>query len=445
MRSRLLLIALLALQGVLAVLRHGPDSRFGGDEPYYVEKARTIARLGALPRASARDLAIERGEIKGVGDWRPPGYPLLVAICSLGNFEPLALHRRVTVMQLLALAAALWWLFETLMRFVPAGSSAGFGLAVLLGALPWPFEFVGLVGPDSLNASCCLIAVLLLWREQFFAGSLVAALCMFLRPDMLALTPLLIAAAWLVSSRRRSDAFRCAAAFLLVLGLQFGYRAYFTRTLTPDPFGGFNLADRGAYDWAHSWLGTEREGYDFVYGLTNGRLTANLPDRAFANDGERRTVMELVERVRREGYSQEIDAAFARLTAERLRADPLRANIAPRLWHTAHLWLNDETNEQLLVALAHMPRWPRRILIGALLVTKFALLLGFAVAVWKFSGRDPLGRLIVLMAVVVIARTLVIGVALNWMVHRYVLVAWPHILGCVAAAYLARNSRRSIA
>ena len=53
------LIALLIGQLVLAIMN--PPRPVGGDEPYYVNKARTIMESGSLPRAQPIDLAVERG------------------------------------------------------------------------------------------------------------------------------------------------------------------------------------------------------------------------------------------------------------------------------------------------------------------------------------------------------------------------------------------------
>ncbi|HEX7155332.1 MAG TPA: hypothetical protein VF618_27950 [Thermoanaerobaculia bacterium] len=430
-KARVLFACLLVVQAALALIQ--PPSPFVGDEPYYVAKARYLFEHHRFAPAATAALAAERGQTAGTSDWRPQGYPLFVALCSLGDFDAATLRSRVTIVQFLLLAAALWWLFLTLCRFTPS-PRRHFLIAVLLAGLPWPFEFVSLIGADSLTVSLFLFATLLLWRRSFVAGSLLASATFLLRPEMIVLVPVVVGTAVLLEPRRRvRHALLTALAFFAVIGLQVSYRVWFTGEWKPSIFGGLHIVDRGAFAWVHTWLNTENEAYDFVYGLTNGRLITKLPDRAFADKSERDAVTGVLQRVRKEGYSTSADAVFASVAEKRRREAPIRNVVIPRLWRTVHLWVNVETNSQLLHALAAIPRPVRRALLGMLLLLKIALVLAFPFAAVRRFGRDDLGRLVALMAVVVVSRTLLIGMALNWMAHRYMLVAWPHLLGVVSA------------
>jgi hypothetical protein len=316
-------------------------------------------------------------------------------------------------------------------------------MAALLGVVPWPYEFVSLLSPDSLTAAITFFGVIILWRsaEQqsialTFAGALLLSTTFLMRPEMIALVPVVLAAAVLLRNANRGvllmRAATCLGAFAIIIALQMAYRFDFTGR-GPSLFGGLHISDRGAFAWVNTWLGTENEAYNFVYGLSNGQPQDDLPSRAFSNAVERRTVSDAIQTVRRRGYGPDVDAAFQQLAEKRQRDHPFVAIVATRIWHTVHLWINVETNGQLLNALASIPRTLRRPMLGVLALLKLTLLVLFIAGVLR-SKESSAAALVTLFAVVVIGRTLLVGAALNWMAHRYVLTAWLPLLGCALAA-----------
>ena len=437
-RVRLLLVFLLACQGALVVLL--PGARLNGDEPYYAGKARYFFEHHRFEHVSAEDLAAERGERWGNSDWRPQGYPLFVAAVSPGDFREATLRPRVTAVQFALIAAALWVLFEIVARRM-----RGFRLVVaviVLGAAPWPFEFVASITPDSLTASVTFFSLVLLWlgseRENkllLFAGSFLLSTTLLLRPEMIALVPFVLLAATLLRRADRRTFLKrgaaCASAFAIVVGLQLAYRTEVTGR--PGLFGGLHIRDAGAFEWVNTWLGSENEAYNFIYGLSNGELGNDLPARAFSNDEERRIVGEVIRRDRLRGdYGADLDATFHQLAEKRRREHPFLSIVGTRVWHSIHLWLNLEMNSQLLNALTVVPRPIRRPFLGMLCLAKPVLLALFAVGTMRWK-RSTVPGLIALCAVLVIGRTLLVGGALNWMVHRYVLNAWLPLLACAIA------------
>jgi hypothetical protein len=428
-----LLLLALAAQVVLAL--RVPSAGFGGDEPYYVAKARYFFAHHRFPRATANDLAIENGRSWGQSDWRPQGYAVFLALCSGGDFTPATLRHRVTAVQALLVALAIFLAFRAL-RVHTARPPMRLVTAVVLGIAPWPFAFAPLLGPDSVVASVTAIALLLLggYPKSVFLATLLFSITFTFRPEMIVLPPLIVACAALYQERHRLRFVTAsAAAFLVVLAVHYAYRIDFTGQHTPPVFGGLHIPDRGAFAWVNTWIGTEHEAYDFVYALTSGQPEPPLPARAFANEAERRAVGEIIAHVRATGrYQQEDDAAFASLAGRRRREDPART-IAARLWHAAHLWLNAETSTQTLILLSDTPAIIRRPILGALLLLKLATLAAFAlfiVRIRTFRGD----AFLILSAVYVIARTLLIGIVLGWFTHRYVLSAWIPLLTCGAAA-----------
>lgn len=423
-----LLVAILALHGavILTHYRHPLIT----DEFYYVAKARYLAEHHRFAPIDPHALAAERGLEWGNSDWRPPGYPLLLAAISLGDFsDPAgALRFRVTLAQFAMVAAALLALYRAA---VQAGAPP-YAAALLLGVPPWTFGVVNEIGPDPENLALVAFGLLALGQRRIALGTLLLSLTLFFRPEMIVLPPIIVVIALLLWRRKTflRDAAVAAAVYLLVVGAQVAYRTSFTGK--PGVFGSLHIYNRGAFDWANSWLGTEKETYDFVYLLGEGR-PARVPERAFDSAAERAAVEQIVERVTaRRRYTADDDAAFEVLAREKQRQHPIRVLLL-RGWHTVHLWLNLETNNPLLGAMAHVPRPIRLPIWGALLLLRLAALLLAAIAFVR-ALRGQGDRLVLLMMSYAIARSLLVGAVLNWNVHRYALSAWPPVLWCACMA-----------
>jgi hypothetical protein len=427
--ARIALFALLALQ--LALLLGTPaDPVLRGDEEYYVSKAHYLWREHTFPPAVSNEMQIERGGY-GMGDWRPLGYPLFVALCSGGDFDVATLRRHVTVVQFLLVAAAIVAAFGLITRRAPR---LAWPAALILGLAPWLYEYVSVMVPDCVCGPTLFAGMLLLAARRTFLGALVTTASFLFRPELIAIAVLLIAAALLFGRMGRRELAAGVAALTLVTAIHYAYRIEFTGVALPPLFGGHRLVDRGAFAWTKTWMGTEHETQDFVFGLTNGNFTTNLPPRAFANGAERAAVTALLRDVAAHGYSQRVDDAFGRLAEARMRAHPIRALVLPRIWSTLHLWINIETNSQTLAALKHVPRAVRLPLEAAALALRLALLAAFAVALVPIV-RAPRGDLVLtLFAAFVCARTLLMGLALGWCVHRFVAGAWLPLTVCALAS-----------
>jgi 4-amino-4-deoxy-L-arabinose transferase-like glycosyltransferase len=442
--ARLLLAFLLICQAALLIR---PSRPFNGDEPYYVDKARSFFEHGRFEHVSAEALAVERGERWGTSDWRPQGYPLFVAAVSLGDFRDSSLRPRVAAAQFALIAAAVWLLFEIMTPRL--GREHLLATTAVLGAVPWPYDFAASLSPDSLTASITFFSTVILWRALekentllMFAGAFLMSTTLLLRPEMIVLAPVSLGAVVLL---RRFDrhtllkrAAACAAAFTIVASAQVAYRINVTGH--PGFFGGLHIRDSGAFAWTNTWLGSENEAYNFVYGLSSGDVPA-LPARAFSDDEERRAVERVIFLDRtRHSYGPDLDAEFQRLAEKRKHEHPFLAIVATRLWHSVHLWLNLETSSQLLNALANVPSLIRRPILGGLLLVKLALLALFVVGAMRArKSRAP--ALIMLCAVIVVGRTLVLGTALNWTAHRYMLPAWLPLLACAIGGLQTWTSR----
>ncbi|HEX2121127.1 MAG TPA: hypothetical protein VHL59_05730, partial [Thermoanaerobaculia bacterium] len=319
--------------------------------------------------------------------------------------------------------------------------------ALLLGLAPWPFEFAHDIGPDALNAVLAGFALLLLWRGPMFPAMLVASSTLLFRPEMIAMAPVFAIAALVLRPRRtKRDVVAAVLAFALVVAIQVGYRTWFTGQ--PGLFGGLRIANAGAFNWTRTWIGTEKEAYDFVYAVTEGRLE-ELPARAFANESERALVEGMMREAHARGYSAELDARFQALADQRRREHPLLwASV--RALNVVQVWLNLETNPTLLDALTPVPRVIRRPILGGLLLLRvFILLFAFIGAIqawkrWRRGEADDLDRLTLLMFAYVVARTLLVGIVLDWRVHRYVVSAWIPMIWCAIRGLSPMLARRSL-
>jgi len=445
-----LLIVLLSSQ-IAIVLTHYRHPLIS-DEVYYTAKARYLSEHHRFAPADPRAIAVERGLAWGNSDWRPPGYAIFVSALSGGDFsDPAgALRWRVTVAQLCMVAAALIALYFA----ATGGGAPRYATAILLGAPPWVFFAVNEIGPDPENLAIVTAALLLFWRfivasknhmRWLAAATAMASLALFFRPEMILFPPLLAGIAVLLRMRIARIEWRQAVVAALIfctfVGMQVTYHTWFSGRL--GVFGGLHIYNRGAFDWANSWLGTEKETYDFVYSIGEGRAMT-LPDRAFDSAVERDAVRAIVTRIGARGvYTAADDTEFERLAQIKAREHPMRMLLL-RGWHTIHLWLNVENNGPLLNALAAVPRAVRRPIYGASLLLRVAALCLAAVALvrsvrsFRRGMEDAWTLLVLLMLAYVVMRSLLTGVILNWNVHRYVLSAWPPLLCCASLALRPR-------
>lgn len=434
-RPLALLVLLLAAHFAIVLRQHARP--LITDEIYYYQKARYFSAHGTFPPASAQELDIVRGKTWGTSDWRPQGYSLFLA--AIGTGDPAALRLRVTILQFLLLAAVLLWT-------ATAGPPLSMPAAILFAVSPWPFEYVNDLGPDALNAALTAAALLLAWRWAtspargplaLFVAILAASATLLLRPEMIAMAPVIAVVALLL--RRNAtlrDVLAALLAFSLVAGLQIAYRTAFTGR--PGLFGALRIKNAGAFNWSRTWIGTEKEAYDFVYAITEGR-GEELPSRAFDDERERALVDSLMRAAEGSGYSEGIDRAFQSLADRRRHAHPLRTLLI-RASNVVQLWINLETNSTLLEALTPVPRWIRRPILGALLLLRIVLaVLAFVGARrawkrWRTGEADVYDVLVLMMFSYVVARTLFVGIVLDWRVHRYVVSAWVPLLACAARA-----------
>lgn len=433
----LLLLAILGAHGAVIVThsRRPPIA----DENYYVDKARYIHDHHRLAPADPRSLAVEDGRAWGNSDWRPQGYPVLLAVFGAGAFgDTDALRLRAAIVQFLSIAALLVALYLTVRNALTPVMR--YGAAVLIALPPWTFNVVNDFGPDPFTlalAGFSTLAFASYVREgrRLLLASIAISFTLLLRPEMIVMPPLMIAAALLLRSRtakvRGADLIAAVSPFVIAIALQVGYRTWFSGRV--GLFGGHHVYNRGIQDWINTWWGSEKDGIDFAFAVSDAR-SASLPARASNDALERRHIEGRVALVVARGrYTAEDDAFFAELARKRERERPLMM-LALRVWHTVHMWLNIETNTPLLETLADVPRGVRRPMLGGFVVLRVIALVLACIAAWQAIKRirfpEPLDALVLLALTYALSRSLLMGLILNWTQHRYVDSAWPLVLAC---------------
>jgi hypothetical protein len=291
---------------------------------------------------------------------RLPGYPLFLALCfKLFGMENY--FGAVYVQIALELGGCLL-LAAFVRRIVPEGMKRGAAMATLwLGAL-CPFTAAYAVAPLTETVTLFSIA-LALWAaarfqdETDWASALwftfAVTFAALLRPDgalvALALAPALVVVVGRGNAARGKLA-RMAAVCVLLAVLPFAvwtarnWRVFHViQPLAPryatDPGEPEN---RGWQRWVKTWCLDFVSTYDIYWNVPDGPFDlSKVPARAFDSPAERAQTEALKQAYDDNGQdlSPEIDAGFARLAEERIKADPVRYYVWLPLGRMADMWL----------------------------------------------------------------------------------------------------------
>lgn len=377
--------------------------------------------------------------------FRLPGYPLVLVLFG-GH-----LHM-VEMVQALVDLLGCWLLSLVVGR--ARGERAGEAALALSSMCLFTAAYAATALTESLSifAVCWGIYGFSEWRRGrgrngvfLMAGA--AALAMLLRPDGALLTLALLAGMAWYSMRdgTRARWVREAACFLALACLPLGVwaaRNYVTfrvfQPLAPrhvnDPGERVNL---GFYRWLRTWSVEFETTGDVFWHVDSEELDLNdLPARAFDSAQQRDETARLFDayNVRRE-VTPEIDAGFARLAEERIRAHPMRYYCFVPAMRVADMWLRPRTEAFQLST--YWWRWREHWWQSVTAVALGLLNLGYLVMAlggW-LRGRVPFG---VVLASYLVMRCVLLGGMEN-PEPRYTLEAYPVVI--VAAACLFAERR----
>jgi hypothetical protein len=432
-----------------------------GDEYDYYDRAMYLVQHGEFRPFSEIDRQIVDGEVFGYGNFRPPGYPVILALTGLDAPTFLQLRRRMVVIQSFAIALVVICLY--------VGISAMIGdprwllaVSVVLGVQPWCFEFSSFLITESLTASLCGLALIglalfvvqenrgrsILW---FAAAVALFSLSFMLRPEMIVLVPALVIFAIILRTRQPQEvtilSLVALMIFLMFVAANVAYRIQIEGR--PAIFGEFVHRAPGLHEWSKTWIGTQKLRHAAVYDGYKGAFDPErLPDRAFADDTERRHILSAYQRLQdSKEYDEEVDNAFQIMARKRMSDSWLMNVVAVRLWNVGNLWLNLETNSQLLDFLSLFSPTLRKALLACLLVLKIGLVFGAISAIpmlhRNLKERPPIwcDYLTMLALVFIVVRSLLIGVIIGEYLHRYMTPAWPALLWCSVYSYASALAR----
>lgn len=435
------------------VLHH---PRFAGDTLVYGDLA------GNLLQHSVYGLTEERIRPTLI---RLPGYPLFLALCfavfGVGNYVPvLWIQVAVDLCGCVLLADLARRIFAQ-----RAGQRAGLA-ALWLGALcPFTANYTAAALTETLSIFCVTAALWALfgWQEKvrsgesslLYAGAIGCALtsAALLRPDGGLLAAAVVPSMMWVALGKRGSSLRrgarevgvASACVCVALGMWAvrNWRVFHVaQPLAPkyanDPG---EDAPLGFARWYRTW------GVGFgdtvqVYWPWDGSVERmeDLPRRAFDSPAQRAETAALYGRYNRDTTTTPaLDAAFARLAAERVQAYPLRYYVVLPSARLADMWLRPRTElMKLPLDWLRVRVHPRRSAFEIVYAGLNGLLLLLAITGWRrwrWSRWSDAGAVAFAATAYVALRSAML-MTIDNSEPRYTLECFPVVLLCASASFV---------
>lgn len=424
------------------------SGKLNGDEQDYVHKARAVWETGSLPRAKE----VGEGEL-AYSDFRPPGYPLLVAPLLVFGHEARQVHVTIRVVQSvldIGTTCFVFWLCCQLCASLPYRVV----VAIALGVQPWTSAYVMCALTETVVTFLIVAGVAALSRfvtagasgrrnVWLLTGSALLSATFLCRPEMIVFVPAMVALA--VALRRPGwkrflalGALASIPFLACVLGLV-AHRYHVAREWRI--YGRFRHASPGLRKWSCTWNAPDQIKSAVVWGTRRGEDTFPLlPDGAFDSKAERAQVRAILQGVHQAGrMAPADDDALMNLAEQRIGRSPWRYYCSVRVYESAHLWINLESSAAYCHFFSRLPRLVSKAAVGAFLLLRIVVL-GFALAGafrlwkgWRSQSRVWTGCFMLLGLFFIVTRTLFFGWYCIIAESRYVAPAWPFVL--VLAAY----------
>jgi len=428
-----------------------PKTQPSGDEGDYYQRAIYLVKNGSFLPATEYDREVLAEKRFGYGNIRTPGYPAFLAAMALDEPPLFTLRKRAALIQFILAALCVVFLFCFSIS-VSDNLSGILAVAIILGIQPWSFELVGSLHSDSLAMSLVTLGTMGLSLFSvadknkiatiILAGSMVFLCGSFtVRPEMIVLVPLLCLVALLLRTRNIAQITKYSCVSLLIFSLFVGINVAYRLQIDGKfaIFGKFSHISPGLHSWSKTWIGTEhmreRAVYNGYKGLYNEYAT--LPDRIFTDADEQKTILNAFnELAQKKTYNTAIDSLFSNI-AERRKNNNWVANVfLVKLWNMVNLWVNTNTNNQLLEVLAPLQGSVRKVILLFLLILRISVLCFAAVSLLRClimkcnNMQSATADLLILCGALVIGRTLLIGGYIGEYLHRYMIPSWPAMLWC---------------
>jgi 4-amino-4-deoxy-L-arabinose transferase-like glycosyltransferase len=341
------------------------------DSAYYADLAKNWLLHGVY------GLTIDPGRISPTYA-RLPGYPALLAfvfaLFGIGNFKAMMILQILVDLGTCFLvadvarrmlrsdrAAKAAFLLTALCPFLAQYAAAALTetLEVFFTALAMDYAVIGL---DSLGVAGNSLAGSIdhpgAFRPWTGCGLSLAA-CILLRPDGGLLLLAIGAYLGIVLVRTRADSGKaatmvragatvaaCALAPLLFWGLRNWHTLGRLELLAPRYATDiYEFVPLGYNRWVNTWIADYTSTEEIYWNMPGDQVDpGNLPARAFDNADQREKTLQLLadyNQVR--SVTPDLDARFASLAEERIRAGPLRYYVALPLLKIADMWLRPRT------------------------------------------------------------------------------------------------------
>ena len=396
-------------------------------------------------------------------DARLPGYPAFLAVIfwlfGPGNFKAVILAQI-----LIDLGTCL--LVADLTRRMVSGRAARIAF-VLATLCPFLANYAAAELTETLEifftalALDCAVAALdrvpEIRARKFWLGSGIAiAACILLRPDggiLLAAIALYLAAfAW--KHRRHRESFRGTLGAGIVVALialaplipwtirNFRTLHHFQPLAPRYANDADELVPRGFNRWVRTWMADYVSVQEIYWNVSGSNIDPQkLPSRAFENAAQKEATLAVIADYNDgQDMTPDLDARFAAIAADRIRAHPVRYYVTLPALRIADMWLRPRTE-----LLPPDPRWwefddeP----VQSVVAVSFGLLnlayIAFALAALLSGVREI--RWVGLLIVFLLLRSAFLGTLEN-PEPRYTLECYPAIF-VLGAAWLSRFARRS--
>jgi 4-amino-4-deoxy-L-arabinose transferase-like glycosyltransferase len=417
-----------------------------GDSLTYLELARNCLEHGVL--------GLGTGPVVEPSGMRMPGYPLFLA-AGLAVFGRQSVTAILVLQALLDLGTCL--LVGGIARSL--GGPRAARLALLLAAnCPFLANYSSNLLTETLatfltaaTLRLVLLALEASWPRAgrlFLFSGLTTAAATYVRPDSLFLLFVALTVVPFARAVSRGEAVRCA--LLLVSGVVVSLLPWTLRNwrvlhvfqpLAPRYFvpPGQAVAPRGWGAWTRTWIADYSSVVEVYWPLPWRPIDTRLiPARAFDTPEQRERTLALFDEYNRDpALTPQLDAAFARLAEERIRAHPVRFYVALPAARLATIWLRPKTDRLPLGSFTSGERWAFDLWYGAFNL----LVLGSAAGAVFLRSTAAAHR--VLIALFLGGRSVSYAMLEN-PEPRYTLVCYAVILaaaGSFLAARLARPAR----
>jgi hypothetical protein len=343
-------LAFLLLAFRTTILLLSSTGGLSGDGPGYLGVAVHLTQTGTLPPLR----------------FQPHGYPILISpIVAAFNERPAVAVQVVQALLDAGLVASLSVIaWKTLARYsvLVAGLMT---VAVIIQ--PFTATLADSLYTETAN-TILLTASLLLFARSYIKGkvpiaaSFVLGLAATTRVELIPLAVALSAAYWLIiSAGERApplwSSSRLIKAFIMLVAMSIPLVSLVAlQTVSTGEAGvvRYEPYNPGYYAWMRTWFSNEKEYARFGFGVGRDgwegfRLEA-YPRRAFADNEERARIADLLKKWQAEGYTPEVDRAFAAIyETKRTRAPANYFFIIPPM-RMAHYWINLDGAQSLLRA-----------------------------------------------------------------------------------------------